>query len=31
MFLFVKYIVEQKEWNRRFGLVDEEPNNPISW
>ena len=21
MFLFVKYIVEQEEWDRRFGLV----------
>ena len=21
MFLFVEYIVEQEEWNKRFGLV----------
>ena len=26
MFLFVKYIVEQEKWDRRFGLHPHPPN-----
>ena len=26
MFLFVKYIVEQEKWDKRFGLYPQPPN-----